>query len=119
MPGFTPSRVSVSATLRLAFAVVVGAGLWLAGLNRVAQAQVDVSGSVTVAGPTAPGATGPAPAPPAAIPAPAPASAPAAAEENLIPPQVQSAAVQVAGGGYCYGGPHPAPGGGWEAITTA
>ncbi len=31
---------------------------------------------------------------------------------------VEGAAVQVAGGGYCYGGPHPAPGGGWEAITT-
>ena len=22
------------------------------------------------------------------------------------------------GGGYCYGGPHPAPGGGWEATTS-
>jgi hypothetical protein len=85
-------------------AVVVGAGLSLAGLSGAAQAQVDVSGSVTVAGPPAPGATGP---------------APTAPEENLIPPQVQGAAVQVAGGGYCYGGPHPAPGGGWEAITTA
>ena len=54
MPGFTPSRVPVSAVHRAAFAVVVGAGLSLAGLNGVAQAQVDVSGTVTVAGPTAP-----------------------------------------------------------------
>src|SRR3954466_11733290 len=105
MPGFTPSRFSVSATLRVAFAVVVGAGMSLAGLHGVAQAQVDVSGSVTVAGPTAPGATGPAPAPPAAVPAPAPAAAPApapaGAEGNVFPPQWQSAAVQVAGGGSC------------------
>jgi hypothetical protein len=36
----------------------------------------------------------------------------------MIPPNVEGAAVQVAGGGYCYGGPHPAPGGGWEAIAT-
>ena len=37
----------------------------------------------------------------------------------MIPPQRRRARpVQVAGGGYCYGGPHPAPGGGWEAITT-
>ena len=135
MPGFTHSRVPVSAASRAAFAVVVGAGLSLAGLKGVAQAQVEVSGAVTVAGPTAPGATAPAtipaPAPlppqpppaaappPAAEPAPAPApAAPPPAEENLIPPQVQGAAVQAAGGGYCYGGPHPAPGGGWEAINT-
>ena len=117
MPRFTPSRVPISAAPRAAFAVVVGAGLSLAGLNGVAQAQVDLSGTVTVAGPTAPGATGPAPAPPPPAPPPAPAAGPP--EENLIPPEVQGAAVQVAGGGYCYGGPHPAPGGGWEAVTTA
>ena len=43
---------------------------------------------------------------------------PPPAEENLIPPHVEGAAVPVAGGGYCFGGPHPAPGGGWEAIQT-
>jgi len=99
MPGFTYSRVfSVSG------AVVVGVGLSLVGLTGVAQAQVEVSGAVTVAGPTAPGVVAPA--------------APAPAEENMIPPQVQGAPVQASGGGYCYGGPHPAPGGGWEAVTT-
>ena len=79
-------------------------------------AEVDVSGAVAAAGPTNP-APAAAPAPPAPIaapppPAPPPAAAPAptaVAEEDLIPPNVQGAAVQVAGGGYCYGGPHPAP----------
>jgi hypothetical protein len=39
-------------------------------------------------------------------------------QENPIPPNVEGPATQAQGGGYCYGGPHPAPGGGWEAITT-
>jgi hypothetical protein len=40
------------------------------------------------------------------------------AEEYPIPPNVQGAAIPVAGGGYCFGGPHPSPGGGWEATQT-
>jgi hypothetical protein len=46
------------------------------------------------------------------------APAPAAQEQEPIPPNVQGAPIPVAGGGYCYGGPHPAPGGGWEAVQT-
>jgi hypothetical protein len=38
--------------------------------------------------------------------------------ENPIPPNVEGQAVQSQGGGYCFGGPHPAPGGGWEATTS-
>jgi hypothetical protein len=46
--------------------------------------------------------------------------APAGAEqENPIPPGVEGRAVPYSSGGYCYGGPHPAPGGGWEAVQTA
>src|SRR6476661_2304906 len=146
MPGFTHSRVLVSAAARLGvarrgLAIVAGAGLSLLAPHGLAHAQeASVSGAVTVAAPTAappapavpaPAPQVPPPAPPVPPPAPvaqapAPAAPPPPAqqpqqpiEENLIPPQVQGAAVQVAGGGYCYGGPHPAPGGGWEAITTA
>jgi hypothetical protein len=39
-------------------------------------------------------------------------------QDYPIPPSVQGAAVPVQGGGYCFGGPHPAPGGGWEATQT-
>jgi hypothetical protein len=49
------------------------------------------------------------------------AGAPAAnlpVQENPIPPNVEGQAVPQNGGGYCYGGPHPAPGGGWEASTA-
>jgi hypothetical protein len=42
-----------------------------------------------------------------------------APQENPIPPGVEGQAVPYSGGGYCYGGPHPAPGGGWEAVQTA
>jgi hypothetical protein len=58
--------------------------------------------------------------PPAAETAPAAAAGPGAApqQDYPIPPNVQAAAVPVAGGGYCFGGPHPAPGGGWEATQT-
>ncbi len=42
----------------------------------------------------------------------------APAPENPIPPYVEGQPVASQGGGYCYGGPHPAPGGGWEAINT-
>jgi hypothetical protein len=52
-------------------------------------------------------------------------AAPAAAPEQgppqqdyPIPPGVQSSAIPVQGGGYCFGGPHPAPGGGWEATPN-
>jgi hypothetical protein len=39
-------------------------------------------------------------------------------EENPIPPNVEGQAIPAQGGGYCFGGPHPAPGGGWEATTS-
>jgi hypothetical protein len=42
----------------------------------------------------------------------------APAQENPIPPNVEGQAIPAQGGGYCYGGPHPAPGGGWEATTS-
>jgi hypothetical protein len=38
-------------------------------------------------------------------------------QENPIPPQVEGQPIAAQGGGYCYGGPHPAPGGGWEASA--
>jgi hypothetical protein len=43
---------------------------------------------------------------------------PGAAQENPIPPNAEGQAVPAQGGGYCFGGPHPAPGGGWEATTS-
>jgi hypothetical protein len=39
-------------------------------------------------------------------------------QENPIPPYVEGQAQQSQGGGYCFGGPHPAPGGGWEGTTA-
>jgi hypothetical protein len=42
----------------------------------------------------------------------------AGSPENPIPPNVEGQALQAQGGGYCFGGPHPAPGGGWEATTS-
>jgi len=39
-------------------------------------------------------------------------------QDYPIPPNVQGTAVPVQGGGYCFGGPHPAPGGGWEASPN-
>jgi hypothetical protein len=39
-------------------------------------------------------------------------------QENPIPPYVEGQAQQSQGGGYCYGGPHPAPGGGWEGTAA-
>jgi hypothetical protein len=48
-----------------------------------------------------------------------PAVAGPAEEAPPIPPNVEGQAIPAQGGGYCYGGPHPAPGGGWEATTTA
>jgi hypothetical protein len=44
--------------------------------------------------------------------------APNAPQENPIPPYVEGQAAQAQGGGYCFGGPHPAPGGGWEASQA-
>ncbi|HVU49491.1 MAG TPA: hypothetical protein VHL80_02330 [Polyangia bacterium] len=71
-----------------------------------AQAQDDQTGpQVTVVDPNHPELVNP---PPPAGPQ----------QESPIPPNVEGPAVQAQGGGYCYGGPHPAPGGGWEAITT-
>ncbi|HVV52698.1 MAG TPA: hypothetical protein VHO06_23765, partial [Polyangia bacterium] len=68
----------------------------------------------------------PPPAPEEAAPIPAQMPAPAAAPDQGAPPQpdypippgVQQAAIPVQGGGYCFGGPHPAPGGGWEASPN-
>ena len=39
-------------------------------------------------------------------------------QENPIPPYVEGQPAVANGGGYCYGGPHPAPGGGWEAVQA-
>jgi hypothetical protein len=39
-------------------------------------------------------------------------------QENPIPPNAEGQALQSQGGGYCFGGPHPAPGGGWESSTA-
>jgi hypothetical protein len=47
---------------------------------------------------------------------PGPAQAAPAQEQNPIPPYVEGQAYAATSGGYCYGGPHPAPGGGWEAV---
>ncbi|MDB4979697.1 MAG: hypothetical protein JWM82_449 [Myxococcales bacterium] len=41
-----------------------------------------------------------------------------APQENPIPPNAEGQAIPSQNGGYCFGGPHPAPGGGWEAMTT-
>ena len=71
----------------------------------------------------------PPPAAPAGAPSPAPEYAPGpetfpdqgaaqAQPDYPIPPNVQGAAIPVQGGGYCFGGPHPAPGGGWEATPS-
>ncbi len=49
---------------------------------------------------------------------PAPAPAAAAEEQHPIPPSIEGPAIQAQGGGYCFGGPHPAPGGGWEAVQN-
>lgn len=64
---------------------------------------------------------GPAPVPPApaAEAGPAEQAPPPPAQEDPIPPGIEGQPVAAAGGGYCYGGPHPAPGGGWEAVQTA
>ncbi|HVZ72670.1 MAG TPA: hypothetical protein VHJ20_09875 [Polyangia bacterium] len=47
-----------------------------------------------------------------------PGPAEAAPQENPIPPNVEGQPVRSQNGGYCFGGPHPAPGGGWEATTS-
>jgi hypothetical protein len=77
--------------------------LSIVALSGTAHAQV--TGAVTVAGPTAPGVV-------------AQGAPPPTADENMIPPSVEGAPVAASGGGYCYGGPHPAPGGGWEAVSS-
>ena len=58
------------------------------------------------------------PPPPAPAQAAPPAAPPAEQQDYPIPPNVQAAPIPVAGGGYCFGGPHPAPGGGWEATQS-
>src|SRR4051812_20891265 len=59
------SGVAASTAFRMALAAVAAAGFSIAGLSGVARAgDLEVSGAVTVAGPTAPGvAAGAAPAP--------------------------------------------------------
>src|ERR1044071_1156697 len=104
MPNTFGSSIRISPAHRWAVAGVAAAGFSIAGLIGTARAaDVQVSGAVAVAGPTAPGvvATG----------APAPAG-----EENMIPPNAEGAPIAAAGGGYCYGGPHPAPGAGGEGV---
>ena len=70
-----------------------------------------------------PGRPSPAPAP-ARRAAPPPAArtgtAPAAVaeEQPRFLPNIEGPAIQAQGGGYCFGGPHPAPGGGWEAVQN-
>jgi hypothetical protein len=49
---------------------------------------------------------------------PPPPSGPQPQDENPIPPNVEGPAMEAQGGGYCFGGPHPAPGGGWEATQS-
>ena len=72
-----------------------------------------------------PPSSGPAEAPPPPMPVAGPGEAPPPPQpaappqqDYPIPPNVQAAAIPVAGGGYCFGGPHPAPGGGWEASAS-
>ena len=59
----------------------------------------------------------PSAAPAAPPPAPAPRARPPP-RSNPIPPNIEGPAIQAQGGGYCFGGPHPAPGGGWEAVQN-
>lgn len=117
-------------------------GLLAAGMlaGGAASAQVEsplapsAPGALPPPPPAAPGpAEAPPPPPPEALQPPAPmapppdlqAAPPAAADQGAapaqdypIPPNVQGPAIPVQGGGYCFGGPHPAPGGGWEATAT-
>jgi hypothetical protein len=84
---------------------------------------VPAANAAAPAAPAAPAAAAPEPAPaelPAAAPTPAAAGVVPVqpAQESPIPPGVEGQAVEATGGGYCFGGPHPAPGGGWEAVQT-
>jgi hypothetical protein len=128
--------MSLSKTLSVIGFLAVGV---LSGRAALAQGQPQLPGTEPGALPPPPPATpGPqaqpseadlSPAPDQAPPemqAPPPAAAPPAGapdqgpptQEYPIPPNVQGAAIPVQGGGYCFGGPHPAPGGGWEATAT-
>jgi hypothetical protein len=69
------------------------------GVAEAQQVDVDMGPQVTVVDPNQPQAVAQQP-------------------ENPIPPNVEGQAIQSQGGGYCFGGPHPAPGGGWEATTS-
>jgi hypothetical protein len=109
---------------RLAVVLAAGGivGLSVASRNALAHGG-EAEAATTVAQVTAPApsppATAPAAAPPpAAAPAPAPAATAPTEEQHPIPPNIEGPAVQAQGGGYCYGGPHPAPGGGWEAVQN-
>ena len=110
MPGITGRRHCLIQVLARRLRPLRSPGVALVGPDRHrARSELEVTGAVTRRGAdraraSSPGRAG--------------AGAAARREENLIPPNVRARAVQVAGGGYCYGGPHPAPGGGWEAITT-
>jgi hypothetical protein len=85
--------------LKLSALLIAVIPLWTSSIAR-AQADQPVGPQVTVVDPDHPDVAGP----------PAP--------ENPIPPNAEGQAVQAQGGGYCFGGPHPAPGGGWEATTA-
>src|SRR6185503_4487273 len=94
-PGISLMVFSAVALAALGTAYAVGGPL--PAPAPAASAELDI-GPV----PTAPTPSAPAPVQPA--------------QENPIPPGVEGQALQASAGGYCYGGPHPAPGGGWEAV---
>src|SRR5579871_69897 len=97
-----------------ALAGMVGLGLWGAGTAH-AQAEQAPPPPQEVA----PAEQVPVQYPPAAVSEQAAPKAPVPQEQDYpIPPGVQAAAIQVQGGGYCFGGPHPAPGGGWESSPN-
>ena len=121
--------------LTMALLGAAAAGLSTTGAERNALAAEPApgTGAPPAAAPAPPPALAPVGAAPAAVAAPAPlAAAPAAAapqqpaaavpaaaaEDHAIPSHLEAPAVQATGGGYCFGGPHPAPGGGWEAVQT-
>jgi len=107
MPTITRSCLAV------ALAAAGTVGLSVAGRDALAHG-TEAEAATTAAPPAAPP-----PAPVAAPPsAPAPAPAAVAEEQPPIPPNIEGPAIQAQGGGYCYGGPHPAPGGGWEAVQN-
>jgi hypothetical protein len=100
---------------QLALSLLSSLGVLTAGVSGARAADAPAATEVTAPAPI-PAPQPPPPQPPAAT---GPAEqAPAGTQESPIPPGVEGTAVPSAGGGYCYGGQHPAPGGGWEAVQT-